>query len=377
MSELNAWLKPIMFKELETILNQTIDQMLHDAFIKHSQSSTINNFYQEVQQDYIQFYIKHITHKLHSHVSQLAKSTSTLLLDSRKCPKHLKPDAFFYKTPTQLNTSLLDIAKQSNLLRSFQSFTSPHRLIFLDIETDSLQTNVAHILQISLLELQCTQNPLNPVIIKPVCNSFIKPYDGYIINTNDKSSRIHNITQEQIDNAPYFHTVASDIVDLTVLSTLVGFNIEHFDLPILLRHLQACHEEPGWTHTIDVAQAYWKYFPATLENALRMLDIQHKPLHHAENDAIACIDLLSKLIDLGKLPSSPIGFQKLLNNPDENTTRYGKTIIQRNTCPTHPWVGKDWTKHYDVEILDASQSSNKRPRSPVITDSRVPKKHKL
>jgi len=383
MPELTSWLKSTMFNELKTILNHTINEMLLDAFIKHSQSPTINNFYQEADQDYIQFYINEISHKLQSAVSQTAKTINMFQLDSRKCPEHLKPNTHYTKIPNQINHGLLDIAKQTNLSLTYQSFTSYNRLVFLDIETDSLQTNMAHILQISLLEIKCTHNPLNPFIIKSICNSFIKPFDGYIIDKNDKSSAVHKITQEQIDSAPYFCDIASDIADQTVLSTLVGFNIHQFDLPILLRHLQASHEQPGWTHSIDIAQAYWKHFPASLENALKLLNIQHKPLHNAEHDAIACIDLLSKLIHLDKLPHSPIGFQMLLNNPHENTTRYGKAIMQRNEHPTHPWVGDQWKKLYnyptDVEMMDAASNhsfTNKRQCSPIILEDRLYKKPK-
>jgi len=381
MTEFNTWLKATLFKQLETILDETIDQMLLDTFTQFSRSPTSRNFYQEVNQEYASFYIHTISHKLQLATTNLAKNHQ-FQLDSRKCPQHLKLDIYSPHIPRQINLDLIDIAKQKDLASIYKPFESHNRLIFLDIETDSLQINKANILQISLLEIKCTHNPLNPFVIKPICNSFIKPSDGYTINPFNPTSSIHNITQEQIDNAPSFDALAPEIADQTVLSTLVGFNIHKFDIPILLKHLHASSEKPGWTHTIDLAQAYWKHFPASLGNALKMLDIQHKPLHNAEHDALACIDLLSKLIHIQILPQNPEGFQTLLQNTSENTSRFGNTIIQRNQ-PTHPWVSEDWRKLYDTTPTDiqmtdifSSPLSTKRQRSPVILEDRVHKKLK-
>ena len=367
MTDFNIWLKSTMLNQLATILKETMDQMYLDTFIQQSNSYTINNHFYNIDQDYAKFYINKIIDKLQLTTTQLYKN-KLLQLDSRKCPEHIKPVINNkLSIPNQINLNPIDIAKQREYSLIYKDFISPHKLIFLDIETDSLNINTANILQISLLEIQCSNNSLNPFIIKPLCNSYIKPYNNYIIDKNNKSTKIHNITQKQIDKAPHFHELAMDIVDQTVLATLVGFNIQYFDIPILLKNLKNSKQNPGWTHTIDLAQAYWKYFPSTLENALKALKIQHEPLHNAQNDAIACIDLLAALIIHNKLPTNPEGFQKLLKNSHENATRYGKSIIQRNENPTHPWIEKDWKKHYDsiqdIKIKDDFLLSKPQPLS--------------
>jgi DNA polymerase III epsilon subunit-like protein len=280
------------------------------------------------------------------------------------------------------------------LAEVYITFISPHRLVFLDIETDSLNTSAANILQISLLEIECNNNPINPLVIKNICNSYIKPHPNYIINKNDQSTKIHQITQSQINNAPQFNEIAMDIADQLVSTTLVGFNIQCFDIPILCRHLQNSGEDPGWTAAIDLGQAYWKSYPSTLENALKMLDIQHKPLHNAQNDVTACIDLFAKLVNLNKLPKDPQGFQTLLNDTHQNSTKFGRSIIQINEHPTHPWITKNhWNQpnnehkiitNTDIEMMDTSPISNpephlpyKRQYSPIVLEDRKYKKRKM
>jgi len=222
-----------MFNEIKTILNNSIDQMHLDAYTKYSKSPLVNNYYQEIDQEYAKFYINEITNKLQSATIKCAEANKLLLMDGCKCPEHIRPITQHRTIPYQINTSLTDIAKQRELAEVYKAFVSPHRLVFLDIETDSLHTNATNILQISLLEMECINNPTNPFAIKSICNSYIKPYDNYIINKNDQSTKIHQITQSQINNAPQFHEVAMDIADQTASTILVEFNIQCFDIPIL------------------------------------------------------------------------------------------------------------------------------------------------
>jgi len=116
-----------------------------------------------------------------------------------------------------------------------------------------------------------------------------------------------------------------------------------------------------------------------------MLDIQHKPLHNAQNDVLACIDLFAKLVNHNKLPNSPQGFQTLLKDTHHNSTKFRKSIIQRNEHLTHPWMtNKHPINNADIEMMDISppskpqpiSSTNKYQHSPIVLEDRKLKKLK-
>ncbi|KDR65171.1 hypothetical protein GALMADRAFT_148920 [Galerina marginata CBS 339.88] len=344
MTDLPTWLKKTLHSQLQEILVDTIPKILQDSYILSTQSNLTANYYQSAQQDYICFYIQSITDRLCKQTTELAQQKSTFLVDSRRCPDHLTNRKCQIPTfRSYSDQNLLDIVKQKEISSTLTSFTYPFRLIFLDIETDGLDLYKSNILQISLLEVLPTNNLVQ---VRDLLTTYVKPSPNYLIDIFNPSTKIHGITQRQIDSAPTFKEIAAGIIDHTMSCIIVGYNIHNFDIPILSRHLHKEGETPAWTHTIDIAQAYWKHYPATLQNALRSFKLSHDKGHDAQKDAYVCIELFSKLIQHGNLPTNPTGFIDLLNDPSRNQHRNGKSIILCNDSASHPWLIKDWKSLY-------------------------------
>jgi inhibitor of KinA sporulation pathway (predicted exonuclease) len=362
MPEFIHWFKTTIFRQIKNIIKQDIDNILLDTYLQYTKSNTSRNFYQEIPQEYIDHHINKVLKTLHNKLTDLAKTESDFYVDSRKCPKHLRPTTTYnpesYKNTPYINKSLLDTSKQRDFFQIFHEFKSPYKLVFLDLETDGL-TQSANILQISTLELETRDDPFNRFLIKDMCTSYIKPYDGYKIDLNNPATDIHKIEQTNIDTAPIFNEIAAEIIDRTVLCTIVGFNIHKFDIPILTKHLEKAGEKPSWTHTIDLAQAYWKHYPSSLTNALQTLGIifPHKA-HDAKSDALACINILASFITDKKLPDSPSTLVNLWKKPYKNNNRHGNKIV--NICePDHPWISYDWPNLYNdpYTTSDSSQAT--------------------
>lgn len=361
MPEFTHWFKTTIFQQIKNIIQQEINNILLDAYLQCSKSATSKNFYQDIPQDYVDYHINKILKTLRDKLTDLSREESDFYVDSRKCPKHLHPMTTFnsklYKDIPYVNQSLLDTAKQKEFFQIFCKFKSPYKLVFLDLETDGL-TQSANILQVSLLELETRDDPFNSFLIKDICTSYIKPYDGYQIDPNNPATIIHKIKQSDINTAPTFREIAADIVDQTVLCTVVGFNIHIFDIPILTRHLEKAGEKPSWAHTIDLAQAYWKHYPSSLTNTLQTLGITlpHKA-HDARSDALACIDILASFISNNKLPSSPSALVNLWKEPHQNNNRHNNRIV--NICkPDHPWIPHNWPNMYNIDTNSYTTSNS-------------------
>lgn len=394
MPDFTHWFKTTIFQQTKNIIHQEINDIFLDAYLQYSKSATSKNFYQDISQDYVDYYINKILKKLHDKLTDLSKKESDFYIDSRKCPKHLRPmttfDSKLYKNIPYVNRSLLDTAKQKQFSEIFCQFKSPYKLVFLDLETDGL-TQFANILQVSILELDTSDDPFNSFLIKDICTSYVKPYDGYQIDPDNPATSIHQIKQIDIDTAPTFKEIAADIVDQTVLCTIVGFNIHKFDIPILTRHLEKADEKPSWAHTVDLAQAYWKHYPSSLTNTLQTLGITfpHKA-HDARSDALACIDILASFLSNSKLPSSPSTLVNLWKEPHQNNNRYNNRIV--NICqPNHPWIPHDWPNLYNINtnpyttsnssqnmvVEDATTRNTKRPLEEDTYDVTYIKKPKM
>jgi DNA polymerase III epsilon subunit-like protein len=212
-----------------------------------------------------------------------------------------------------------------------------------------------------------------------MCTSYIKPYDGYKINPNNPSTAIHKIKQIDIDTAPLFNQIAADIVDQMVLCTIVGFNIHNFDIPILTKHLEKAGEKPSWTHTIDLAQVYWKHYPSSLTGALQTLGITspHKA-HDARSDALACINILAGFITNEKLPKSPSALFNIWKEPHKNNNRYGNKIVRIGN-PIHPWISYNWPELYVMNgnLCTTSNTLNSSQATVVENVETIAKKRPL
>lgn len=155
------------------------------------------------------------------------------------------------------------------------------RLVFFDLETTGT-------------------DPLNDKIVE------ISLFIIYPFGTGDPSSQTlrfnpgmeiapdataaHGITNEDVKDEPDFKLFASTLDHLLESADLAGYNIRHFDLPLLQAEMNRAGyyiDLPG-RNIIDVMFIYHKYNPRTLSAAFRHYMYEDlEDAHSAEADTLA------------------------------------------------------------------------------------------
>lgn len=125
-------------------------------------------------------------------------------------------------------------------------------------------------------------------------------------------TRLTGITQEMVDDAPYFYEIAKDIVQLTEDAIFVAHNVR-FDYGFIKEEFKRL----GYTFTrkkLCTVQLSRKTFPGlgsySLENLIKHFQISTKDRHRALEDALATADLFKRII---QQQNSPKAIHSLVN----------------------------------------------------------------
>jgi DNA polymerase-3 subunit epsilon len=146
--------------------------------------------------------------------------------------------------------------------------------------------------------------------------------DGGVINSAEEllvnpgmpipkeATAIHGITDEMVKDRPTFAQIAPQIFELLADCDLAGFNLERFDLPILVREF----EEAGFVgfaeerKVVDAMIIYHLNERRDLSAAVRFyLDHDHSDAHTALADARATADILLEQLKRYDLPRDAEG----------------------------------------------------------------------
>jgi DNA polymerase-3 subunit epsilon len=114
-----------------------------------------------------------------------------------------------------------------------------------------------------------------------------------------ESTEVHGITDEMVKNAPRFKQIAKSLYDYIEGYDLSGYNILHFDLPLLVEELLRAGVEFSFDNVryIDVMVIYKKLHPRDLSSCYnhytgKILDGAHDAL----NDTRATADILDAML---------------------------------------------------------------------------------
>lgn len=192
-------------------------------------------------------------------------------------------------------------------------------IVFFDIESTGLDPESDRIVELAAVKIfqdgtreeKCKRfNPLIPI--------------------PKEASAVHGITDADVKNEPPFYKVAKGefgIASFFRACDLAGFNIIHFDIPMLKKELERAGEILDLTDAaiVDVMRIFKKREPRTLEAALRFYcNKEHIGSHAALADVNATVDVLTAQIERYKdLPSDPIGLDMDSRHP-ESVDRNGK-----------------------------------------------------
>jgi len=162
-------------------------------------------------------------------------------------------------------------------------------IVFFDLETTGINVMHDRIVEISVVKIF-------PDFNEEVKKRLINP--GVPIPKD--TTEIHNISDEDVKDAPSFKQVAKSFYEFLENCDLGGFNIIKFDIPLLIEEFKRC----GLLFTIkdknivDVQRIYHKKEPRTLSAALKFYcDEDHIDAHGSEEDARATFKVLYAQLD--------------------------------------------------------------------------------
>jgi len=349
-TDFNMWLESKALEQLKNTLNNlshTIDQQLQ-AYKSYS-----TNPLRELPLEYLEF-----------HTQSCLETFKNNVLDQLKEAYKTTKFICFDKHPTKEHTS--DIFSNSLLHRARLEAATPTlnklpQVAFLDIETDGVNVETTNILQLGIIKPY--PNPTNeptPYLIK--YSTYILPHAGYSEKDN-KAHHINHIGDDELLKAEPLEDVADTIQELLQDTVIVGYNVNNFDIPILIRHLDKLDKELNYKFSIDLYPACWKNKKQKLEDAIKAYNtFKNTNPHDALADAITCMDLLDELVKRDELPSAEKDLVDLYFSPQNlwHHSKQTKKIINLN--PKH-------MNYLDLLIStpQSSQSSLKRKHSQIST----------
>jgi len=185
-------------------------------------------------------------------------------------------------------------------------------LVVLDLETTGTWVEKDRIVEIGMVKI-------HPDGKKETYLKRVNP--GMPIPAN--VTKIINITDEDVKDAPRFKEIAQEAFDFIGESDLGGFNILRFDLPLLEREFYDAGIKFNWSKRSaydaqkiyhihekrDLTAAYFLYCGKKLENA-----------HSAISDAEAAMDILDAQI--GQYGSAEKGLESLRDIDYEKSSDY-------------------------------------------------------
>jgi DNA polymerase III subunit epsilon len=173
-------------------------------------------------------------------------------------------------------------------------------LVALDLETTGLDAVNDRVIEISCVKI-------NPNGTREVRTRRLNP--GMPISP--AATAVHGITNEEVAGEPTFEQVAKTFLAFLEGCDLTGFNIEHFDLPMLTREFTRA----GITfptspvRVLDSWRIYLAKEPRDLSSAYRFFcGKELVRAHSAEADALAAADILMAQVErYADLPTNPDG----------------------------------------------------------------------
>jgi DNA polymerase-3 subunit epsilon len=162
-------------------------------------------------------------------------------------------------------------------------------IIFFDLESTGIEINEDQIVEICAVKYMpdgTTEKYYS--LVKPTCR--IRP----------EAIAVHHITEDKVENAPFFKDIAQDVFNFFDGCDLGGYNLIRFDVPMLIEELFRCQIKynPLKYNIIDVYKIIQEMEPRNLTTMYRMYtgkDLENA--HTAEADIYATIAIFEKQIE--------------------------------------------------------------------------------
>ena len=178
-----------------------------------------------------------------------------------------------------------DEKEQVSKTKVEKQISNEETLCVLDLETTGFKPENSEIVEIFILKVK------GNVIIDEFYSMF-KP------NRRITNSDIHGITNRKVRNSPAIKEANDEIINFLGNSTLVGHNLDNFDLKFLNYHLSKTLDNK----TLDTLKISRKVLGDKVEN--HKLDTLAKyfgvnpPTHQARDDVMATFEIYKKLLSI-------------------------------------------------------------------------------
>lgn len=163
-------------------------------------------------------------------------------------------------------------------------------IVFFDLETTGLSVTSDKIIEISMIK----ENP------DGTTEELYSKFNPYPVLVSKEAEAVHGMSAEDLINEPSFADKASDIIAFFEGCDIGGYNIIHFDLPLLFEELARSGKIYDFKkHTIYDSYKIWtKSETRTLSGAVkRYLGESHEHAHQAKADVEVTARILKKQIE--------------------------------------------------------------------------------
>lgn len=191
-------------------------------------------------------------------------------------------------------------------------------LAIFDIESTGLNPRTDRIIELSIVRLE------------PNGGSTVKTW---LVNPEmpipHESTEIHGITDRDVAASPTFAAIVDDVDRYLSGCDLGGYNVIHFDIPILSEEFMRCGRDldADSRHVLDAQKIFHKKEPRDLTAAVRFFcGREHTGAHGAEADALATLDVIRGQFErYDDLPATIEEIEREFNDIDPaNVDRAGR-----------------------------------------------------
>jgi DNA polymerase-3 subunit epsilon len=173
-------------------------------------------------------------------------------------------------------------------------------IVSIDLETTGLDSSKDRIVEVSCVKLDRGGT-------RDVRTRRVNP--GIPISA--EATAVHGISDADVASEPTFGQLAKNLLAILDGCDLTGFNLEHFDLPMLQREFQRVGLQfpSGPVRVVDTRRIFMLKEPRDLRGAYRhYCDRELVGAHSAEADAVAAADILLAQVErYADLPTSISG----------------------------------------------------------------------
>ena len=196
-------------------------------------------------------------------------------------------------------------------------------ICFFDLETTGTNPGKDRIVEIAVLKLDINNQKKEMVWrVNPECP------------IPEEASSVHGITDEMVKDQPIFKHFSKEIFNLIEGCDLGGYNIDKFDLPLLVEEfIRSGIDVSSFVKvkTVDVQTIFFKKEPRDLSSALKFYcNKDHGNAHTALDDTIATYEVLLSQLDKYDDLEPSVDFLSTLTRRNKNIDFAGRIIEDDN-----------------------------------------------